>query len=286
MTRPLVSARGVSRDFGELLAVDDVSLEVGPGEIVGLLGANGAGKTTLLRMVLGLLAPTAGTLELMGGAPNRATRARIGYVPQGRGLWEDLTLRENLAFTRDAFGGEPGPPPAGLEEWLDRPAKDVGLGTQRTAAFAAALSHRPALLILDEPTSGVDPLSRARLWDQIHAAADSGVGVLVTTHYMQEAQQCDRLLLMSRGREVARGTEADIVAGVQVTAVHGEPWQRAFEALADAGFVVALAGRSVRVVSADRKDIDGALRRAGVEARLEAVAPTLEEAMAAREVAA
>jgi ABC-2 type transport system ATP-binding protein/ribosome-dependent ATPase len=285
MAELLVRAERVSRSFGGFTAVDRVSLDVAPGEIVGLLGANGAGKTTLLRMILGLLAPSSGTLQLMGGAPNRATRARIGYVPQGRGLWDDLTVRENLAFMRDAFGGVTAPAPAGLDAWLDKPAKDVGLGTQRRAAFAAALSHSPELLILDEPTSGVDPLSRARLWDEIHAAADSGVGVLVTTHYMQEAQQCDRLLLMSRGREVARGTEHDIVAGVAVTAVHGEPWHLAFEALADAGLLVALAGRSVRVVGASRDEISSALTAAGVKASLEAVRPTLEEAMAARETA-
>jgi ABC-2 type transport system ATP-binding protein len=286
MTDRLVSAQGVTCTFGDFTAVDGVSLDVGSGEIVGLLGANGAGKTTLLRMVLGLLEPTSGTVELMGGAPSRETRARIGYVPQGRGLWDDLTLRENLAFMRDAFGGSTRPLPSGLDEWLDRPAKDVGLGTQRRAAFAAALSHAPELLILDEPTSGVDPLSRARLWDEIHGAAEAGVGVLVTTHYMQEAQQCDRLILMSRGREVARGTEHDIVAGVSVTAVHAEPWHRAFDALADAGLLVALSGKAVRVVGASRAEITAVLSAAGVTARVESTDPSLEEAMAARESAA
>ena len=285
MAEHLIRARELTRTFGDFTAVDGVSLDVGPGEIVGLLGANGAGKTTLLRMILGLLAPSSGTLELMGGAPSRASRARIGYVPQGRGLWEDLTIRENLAFTRAAFGAGAREVPSALDAWLDQPAKHVGLGTQRRAAFAAALSHAPELLILDEPTSGVDPLSRARLWDEIHDAADSGVAVLVTTHYMQEAQQCDRLLLMSRGREVARGSEDDIVAGVSVTAVHGEPWQRAFEALADAGLLVALAGRSVRVVGAAQDVIAAALATAHVPARLVEARPSLEEAMAARELA-
>lgn len=286
MVEALLRADAATRTFGDFTAVDSVSLEVGPGEVVGLLGANGAGKTTLLRMILGLLAPTSGAVELFGEAPTRASRARLGYVPQGRGLWEDLTIAENLAFVDAAFGSTPTPIPAALAASADTIVSGVGLGIQRRAAFAAALSHAPELLILDEPTSGVDPLSRARLWDSIHDSAESGLGVLVTTHYMQEAQQCDRLVLMSRGRAVAHGSEADIVAGVNVTAVETDDWHAAFFALADAGLLVALAGRAVRVVGARAEAVEKALAAAGIVAAARSVAATLDEAMAARERAA
>ena len=283
MVEPLISATNVTRTFGEFTAVHDVSLSVGSGEILGLLGANGAGKTTLIRMILGVLGVSAGEITLFGEPPSRATRARLGYVPQGLGLWDDLTVQENLDFIAGTYGKDAPELPAALGAIRTSLVGGIGLGHQRQVAFAAALGHTPELLVLDEPTSGVDPLSRARLWDLIHDAADRGVGVLVTTHYMQEAQQCDRLVLMSQGAAVAAGTEADIVKGTSVVAVQTARWHDAFTALAAADMVVMLAGTGVRVVGVQPDAVETALTAAGISGTVAAARPTLEETMAARE---
>lgn len=273
----LAQVVGVSRRFGSFVAVDDVSLAVGPGEVVGLLGANGAGKTTVIRMLMGLTEPTAGDVRLFGRAPSRDARRHVGYVPQGLGLYDDLTVAENLAFVAAAYGCEVPAVPEGLDPHAL--VGGIGLGRQRRLAFTAALCHGPRLLVLDEPTSGVDPLARARLWDTVHTQADAGVGVLVTTHYMSEAQQCDRLVMMSRGRCVAAGTEADLTGTTGAVQVRTPRWSDAFAALDAADFPVTLAGRAVRVADVPRADVEAALRAAGVPAAVEDVRATLEEAM-------
>ena len=154
MTPPLAEARSVSRRFGGLVAVDRVDLQVRPGEVLGLVGANGAGKTTLIRLLLGLLRPTGGAIFLFGEPPSRRTRARLGYVPQGLGLYDDLTVAENLAFSAGAFGHEPPELPPELRGVAGTLVRALPLGLQRRVAFVQALSHRPGLLVLDEPTSG------------------------------------------------------------------------------------------------------------------------------------
>ncbi len=271
----LANAQAVSRRFGELLAVDGVHLRVDGSEVVGLLGANGAGKTTLLRLLLGLLRPTAGAIRLFGLDPSRETRRRIGYVPQGLGLYDDLTPRENLAFAHAAFGGERGALPPGLEPLGDVPVGRLPLGVQRRVAFAQALAHRPELLVLDEPTSGVGPLARARLWETIRDAADRGAGVLVTTHHMDEAEECDRLVVMAEGRVVAEGSVDAIVGDARVVVVRTQAWERAFEALEAAGLSAALVGRTLRVPGATTGTVERALGE--VPARVEEAAATLEE---------
>ncbi|MGH2819722.1 MAG: ABC transporter ATP-binding protein, partial [Actinomycetota bacterium] len=188
----LLEAHRVTRSFGDFSAVREVDLSVDAGEIVGLLGANGAGKTTFIRMGLGLLPPSEGEVLLFGDPPGISGRRRIGYVPQGSGLYDDLTVRENLRFVSAAFEGGAAPDPPGLESVRERLVRELSLGMQRRVAFTAAFSHQPDLLVLDEPTSGVGALARARLWESIHAAAEQGAGVLVTTHHMGEAEQCDR----------------------------------------------------------------------------------------------
>jgi ABC-2 type transport system ATP-binding protein len=279
MTSVLLRAGRVTRRFGAFTAVDDVSMQVQPGEVVGLLGANGAGKTTLIRMLLGLIAVTSGRVELLGGPPDRERRRRLGYVPQGLGLYGDLTVRENLSFSAQAYDtAEPVLPPA-LAENADVLVGELPLGAQRQVAFLAALAHSPEVLVLDEPTSGVDALARAALWDTIRAQAEQGAGVLVTTHYMQEAQQCDRLLLMSNGQLVAQGSEADIVGSTTAVAVHTGDWARAFAALNAAGAPVMLAGRAIRVANADPAELQAVLTAAGIEATLQPVPATIEERM-------
>jgi ABC-2 type transport system ATP-binding protein len=276
----LARAENVQRSFGDARAVDDVTMQVESGEIVGLIGANGAGKTTLIRMQLGLLLPTAGYVWLFGEAPTLAARRRLGYVPQGLGLYRDLTVAENLRFVAGAYGVDQALPD-GLSDVMGELVSTIGHGRQRQLAFACALSHSPELLVLDEPTSGVDPITRARLWDTIHVRAEAGVGVLVSTHYMQEAEQCDRLVLMDLGRVVAAGSIQDIVGNTTATQVDTGDWAAAFGALTDAGLPVTLAGARVRAVDADAALVGSVLRDASVAGTVTVVAATLEEKMAA-----
>jgi ABC-2 type transport system ATP-binding protein len=277
-----VEARSVSRHFGGFVAVDRVDLTAEAGEVVGVLGANGAGKTTLIRLILGLLPVSAGSVRLFGQPPSRETRRRTGYVPQGLGLFRDLTAQENLAFAAAAFGVPAQPPPPGTERGM---VGSLPLGRQRQVAFAAALQHRPDLLVLDEPTSGVAPLARARLWDRIREQAAAGTAVLVTTHYMDEARQADRLVLMARGRVIGRGGEADIVGDARAVVVRTDDWAQAFSALATAGLAASLVGRDVRLPGADREAVGLVLETAGLTAAVTTAPATLEEAMvlAARE---
>jgi len=279
MTEALLRADSVTRRFGDFTAVDDVSMHVEPGEVVGLLGANGAGKTTLIRMLLGLLRTSAGDVEVLGGPPNRARRGRLGYVPQNLGLWRDLTADENLRFIAPTYGASKPVLPHDLVHYADTLVRDLPLGTQRQVAFVAALCHAPEVLLLDEPTSGVDALSRSRLWDTIRTQSDAGVGVLVTTHYMLEAQQCDRLLLMSSGKLVAQGDEADLIGDTTAIAVHTDDWARTFATLTAAGQPVILDGRAVRVADGDEDRLARILAADGIHARFEPVAATIEERM-------
>jgi ABC-2 type transport system ATP-binding protein/ribosome-dependent ATPase len=274
----LAQVEHVTRRFGTFTAVNDVSLSVGEGEIVGLIGANGAGKTTLIRMLLGLLRATSGGVALFGQTPSRATRRRLGYVPQGLGLYADLTVTENLQFSAHAFGASP---PVSLPDELadsrNRLVGEIGLGLQRQLAFLVALAHAPSLLVLDEPTSGVDPLARSRLWDTIHDQAERRVGVLVTTHYMQEADQCDRLVIMVAGRVAATGTVPEIIGGRTAVQIDTDAWQQAFNTLADAGLPVLLSGRSVRVPDTSATEVGRILDTAGLSTRISHVPSTLDE---------
>ncbi len=275
----LLQAAHLTKAFGAFVAVDDVSFSVAPGEVVGLLGANGAGKTTALRIALGLLAPTSGTALLLGRHPDRAVRQRIGYVPQGLGLYADMSVRENLEFVAAVYGGPKPEVPESMADVGDRLVGEISLGSQRELAFACALLHKPELVILDEPTSGVGALTRIALWATIHERADSGVGVLVTTHYMQEAQQCDRLLLMADGRLVAQGSEAQIVGDTTAVEVATDQWARTFDALSRAGLPVTLAGTRVRVADVPAQQVHAALADAGLEGRVHSVPATIEERM-------
>jgi ABC-2 type transport system ATP-binding protein/ribosome-dependent ATPase len=272
----LAEARGASRRFGAFTAVSAADLVIGRGEVVGLLGANGAGKTTLIRLLLGLQQPSAGIVRLFGSPPSIATRRRVGYVPQTLGLFAGLTVAENWAFTCAAFRN-PAPVPEAISAWRHELVGGLPLGAQRQVAFAVARSHRPELLILDEPTSGVGPLGRARLWDGIRNTATGGAGVLVTTHNMEEAEQCDRLVVMAEGRVVARGTADEIVGGRMVAEVRCADPNRAFALLDGGGVPVQLHGRVLRAGGSSAA-VAGLLSGAGVDATIEAVPANLEEA--------
>jgi ABC-type multidrug transport system ATPase subunit len=207
-------------------------------------------------------------------------RRRLGYVPQGLGLYSDLTVTENLHFIAQAYGTRP---PAALPDDLSdlqhRLVGDIGLGMQRQLAFLGALLHEPELLVLDEPTSGVDPLARSRLWDTIHEQADHGIGILVTTHYMQEADQCDRLVIMVGGHLAAAGTVSEIIDGRTAVQVDTQSWEDAFRVLTDARMPVLLAGRSVRVPDTPAADVEHVLARAGLSTRITNVPSTLDETL-------
>ena len=273
----LAEARQATKVFGTFTAVSAVDLTVGYGEVVGLLGANGAGKTTLIRLLLGLLRPSRGDVRLFGSPPSRATRRHVGYVPQTLGLYAGLTVAENWAFTAAAFRLAATPVPEVISTRKNELVAGLSLGAQRQVAFAVALSHRPELLILDEPTSGVGPLGSARLWEEIRQAASRSAGVLVTTHNMEEAGQCDRLVVMADGRVVASGTAAGITGGRHAAEVRCDHRDRAFALLDAANFPVQVHGEALRVGGA-ASAVAELLSRSGIDAAVKIVPANLEEA--------
>ncbi len=218
----VVRADRVTRLFGDFTALDDASIDIRAGEVLGLLGPNGAGKTTLIRILCGLLAPSSGTARVAGldvARQSDQVRSRIGYVSQRFSLFPDLTQRENLLFFARAYGV----PRRELETRLDSACARAGLSSRaqvlvrdlssavrQRLALACAIVHQPQVLFLDEPTSGVDPLSRFRFWRLISALASDGVAVVVSTHYLEEATYCDTLAMMRDGRILARGTLSDL----------------------------------------------------------------------------
>ncbi|MCU4185256.1 ATP-binding cassette domain-containing protein [Acidiferrimicrobium sp. IK] len=273
----LVGARSATIRFGEVTAVDGVDLEVGASEVVGLLGANGAGKTTLIRMLLGLLPPSSGSVSLFGRPPSRAGRRRLGYVPQTLGLYADLTVDENWSFVASAFGIGGLALPDSLAGWRHEPVGRLSLGVQRRVAFAVAFSHDPELLVLDEPTSGVGPLSGSRLWEDIHSSAQRGTGVVITTHSMEEAEHCDRLVVMAAGRVVASGTVAEVIGQRTVAQVDCDDWRRAFAVLDGEGLTVQARDGRLRVPGTP-EGIRHLLERHHIRGDAAVVAANLEEA--------
>jgi ABC-2 type transport system ATP-binding protein/ribosome-dependent ATPase len=279
----LAQTHEVSVRFGSFTAVDSVNMAVGPGEVIGLLGANGAGKTTLIRLLLGLLRPSGGRALLFGAHPSLTTRRSVGYVPQTLGLYSDMTVRQNWEFVTAAFGSGGTPVPADIKPWENDLVGGLSLGVARRAAFAVALSHEPRLLVLDEPTSGVGPLGAARLWQKIRHAADQGVGVLVTTHNMEEAEQCDRLFVMVAGKVEAEGTVDEVIGGRTVVEVRSADWMRAFTTLDDHGFAVQAHGPVLRIPAPPSAldDVTGLLTRDGMTVDAQVRPAGLDEAFMA-----
>lgn len=251
-----IEATNLSKRFGDVVAVESLSFGVAPGEVVGLLGANGAGKTTTMRMILGLLSPTEGLVRI-GDRPLREVDRRVmGYVPQGLGLYGDLTVAENLEFAAQAFGVTP---PSleglGLASFADRRVSQLSLGLRRRVAFVVARSHDPSVLILDEPTSGVGPLGRARLWETIHETAENGAAVLVSTHHMDEAEECHRVVLMVSGRAVMSGTVTEVVERFTTVSLSSQVDEDHVGRLRQAGATVLVAHPGWRIVGLSAADV-------------------------------
>lgn len=278
--RPLVEASDVTRSYGTFAALDGVSLRVLPGEVVGLLGGNGAGKTTLMRILLGLETTTTGTATLFGEKPSLDIRRRIGYVAQGLGLYPSLSAIENLDFAASVHGVAVNERARDFARRFGRnPISSLPLGTKRNLAYLAATLHHPELLVLDEPTSGMDALTRARLWRDLRATADDGAGILVTTHYMQEAAQCDRLVILTAGEVTAEGTVTEITSAHTSLTVTTEHWEEAFTLLREAGVPTLLDGRTLRLPGADHDETLAVLAPLRGEFTVAQGTATLEETM-------
>ncbi len=218
MSEPIISINGLTKMFGEVPAVRDLSLRIGRGEIFGFLGANGAGKTTTMRMLCGLLRPTSGQASIVGGDVWReryAVRARFGYMAQKFSLYPDLTVLENMRFFAGAYGVPPGKMEPRIKQLLqqmdltekaDAPAGALSGGMRQLLALCCALVHEPPLLFLDEPTSGLDPVHRQQMWDLLYDLGDSGMTIFVTTHYMDEAERCTDVGFIDSGQLLVKAS--------------------------------------------------------------------------------
>jgi ABC-2 type transport system ATP-binding protein len=222
-----VTVRGLRKVFGSRVAVENLDLGIRAGDVFGLLGPNGSGKTTTIRMLCGLMKPTAGSATVVGFdvvANPEQVRRRIGYMSQRFGLYDDLTVAENMRFYASVYGLKGNArsdrireqlAELGLEERANQLAGTLSGGWKQRLALACATSHRPAMLFLDEPTAGVDPASRRLLWQWIYGLAQQGMTILVTTHYMDEAERCERLAFLSRGHLIAVGTVGEVLTQFQ-----------------------------------------------------------------------
>ena len=274
-----IAVEGLVKRFGDKTVVNDVSMTVAVGEIAGFLGPNGSGKTTTIRMVCGLLTPDAGRGEVLGLdliADQLKIKREVGYMTQRFSFYEDLTIEENLSFVARLY--ELSDPAAAVRDTLE----DLGLysrrrqlagtlsgGWKQRMALAACVMHHPRLLLLDEPTAGVDPLARREFWDEIHLRAAAGLTVLVSTHYMDEAERCHRIHYISYGALLASGTVPDVVAaaGLVTFVVEGSGLDALARRLADDPAIgqVAPFGASLHVVGHDAGRMRQALARATAE---------------------
>ncbi|MDJ1009660.1 MAG: ABC transporter ATP-binding protein [Paracoccaceae bacterium] len=265
MSAPAISVSGLTKRYGDKTVVDDVSMDVAAGEIMGFLGPNGSGKTTTIRLMCGLLEPDAGEGRVLGHdirTERGAIKREVGYMTQKFSFYTDLTIRENLSFVAGLYGMRPSRAlvqdtldQLGLASRKDQLAGALSGGWKQRLALAACIMHRPKLLILDEPTAGVDPKARRDFWDEIHGLARDGLTVLVSTHYMDEAERCHRIAYISYGKLMTTGTVAEVVesAGLTTLLLAGGDLGAAERLLRDAAGVdqVAPFGQTLHVVGRD-----------------------------------
>lgn len=301
--KPAVEVNELTRTFGDFVAVDRVTFDVQPGEVFGFLGPNGAGKTTTIKMLSGLLLPTSGNGSVAGydiATQTEEIKRQIGYMSQLFSLYGDLTVEENIRF----FSGLYSVPRerrqqrhdwvlemAGLGDQRDRLTGELSLGWKQRLALGCAVLHEPPVLFLDEPTSGVDPISRRSFWDLIYALAKEGTTVFVTTHYMEEAEYCNRLALMNRGKLIALDTPDRLRASMTepLLEVYTSNSPKAVDALqGQPGIIeVGLYGRALHVTvrnsDAARDSISQRLEAAGIEVQsCEEITPALEDVFIAK----
>jgi ABC-2 type transport system ATP-binding protein len=298
-----IVATGLTRRFGKLVAVDHLDLDIPRAAIYGFLGPNGSGKSTTIRLLCGLLLPSSGSVSVLGYAvPGEAetVRRRIGYMTQRFSLYEDLSVRENLDFVAEVHGLPARDKRARLaaamaeyrlDELAGQRAGTMSGGQRQRLALAAATLHRPELLLLDEPTSAVDPQSRRDFWDSLFDLAGRGTTILVSTHYMDEAERCHRLAILDRGRLAAEGAPRELMRGlegdvVEVTAGDSLQARRVLEPLPAVISITQLGTRLrvlvERVPGADpAARLRQALAEAGLAAEVERVAASLEDVFVA-----
>ncbi len=217
----MLQIENITKRFGSREAVAGLNLHIPVGAVYGLLGPNGAGKTTLIRMIVGLLAPDAGSLTLLGGSPqDLAVRSQVGYMPQDVALYPNLTVAENIAFFGHCYGLDGAALKHRLEELLhlteltgerNRLVEELSGGTARRVLLATALVHHPKFLVLDEPTAGVDPLLRRKFWQWFRSLAAQGTSILVTTHHIAEAAACEEVIFLRRGHQLDAGTPQELM---------------------------------------------------------------------------
>jgi ABC-2 type transport system ATP-binding protein len=297
-----IRARGLTRRFGTLVAVDHVDLAVPRRHVYGFLGPNGSGKSTTIRMLCGLLTPSAGEIEVLGLSIPReaeALRTRIGYMTQKFSLFEDLTVRENFEFLAAVQSLPKARARRRIDELVDQYrfgdrqkqlAGTLSGGQKQRLALACAVIHGPELLFLDEPTSAVDPESRRDFWEKLFELADGGTTLLVSTHYMDEAERCHRLAILDQGALVADGTPDELTARLagRTLVVEAADPRRAQAAVLGVEGVLGAAqiGNSLRVLAEEgatgiRERVDDALARAGQRATVSPVAANLEDVFVA-----
>lgn len=297
----VIVARGLTKRFGDFTAVDHLDLTVRRAEVYGFLGPNGCGKSTTIRMLCGLLTPSEGTASVLGNDLPRdaeAVKRGIGYMTQKFSLYEDLTVTENLEFLAALHGRTGAAARTRIDELVaryhlgelrGRLAGALSGGQKQRLALAGAVLHEPELLLLDEPTSAVDPQSRRDFWDALFDLAEAGTTLLVSTHYMDEAERCHRLAILDRGRLVADGTPRDLMAALPGTTLrveHAEP-RRLQQILARQPHVfgVAQIGASLRVLTDRREDgvdwLQATLHEAGITAVIEPTPANLEDVFVA-----
>jgi ABC-2 type transport system ATP-binding protein len=298
---PAIRAAGLTKRFGQLVAVDHLDLTINRGEVYGFLGPNGSGKSTTIRMLCGLLLPTGGEIEVLGCKIPRdaeTLKRHIGYMTQRFTLYEDLTVLENLSFLAAVHEVPSRAARARIEELLKRYwlteqrtqlAGTMSGGQKQRLALAGTVLHKPDLLFLDEPTSAVDPQSRREFWDSLFELADAGTTLLVSTHYMDEAERCTRLAILDAGKIVADGSPRELLERLpgRTVLVETDDPRRAQKALTGFDGVIALAqiGTALRVLAARDDELERRigerLRSEGVDAKVAPIAPNLEDVFVA-----